>query len=149
MIGPSGKVYWPQRVLLDSGAQPLMLGKTAFVGLGLKPSNVEKCPFPIQTSTGSESHEYLTRVPLVLTLLPGHQTDKSRLTAPTVVTGAESYDVLVSSTILYPMGFTLDYWRERESPFVQVGSLVMDGWVNYQLHSLPALLHGQRMGFPR
>jgi hypothetical protein len=29
-----------------------------------------------------------------------------------VVTNATSYDVLVGSVILYPMGFVLDFWKE-------------------------------------
>jgi hypothetical protein len=29
-----------------------------------------------------------------------------------IVTEAKSYDVLVGSTVLYPMGFTLDFWEE-------------------------------------
>jgi hypothetical protein len=28
---------------------------------------------------------------------------------------AKSYDVLVGTTILYPMGFTLDFWEEIAS----------------------------------
>jgi hypothetical protein len=29
-----------------------------------------------------------------------------------IVTEAKSYDVLVGTTVLYPMGFTLDFWEE-------------------------------------
>jgi hypothetical protein len=32
LIGPKGKVFVPRRVLLDSGAQPLMLGASAIEG---------------------------------------------------------------------------------------------------------------------
>jgi hypothetical protein len=32
-----------------------------------------------------------------------------------IVTEAKSYDVLVGSTVLYPMGFTLDFWEEIAS----------------------------------
>lgn len=52
MIGPSGKIYRPQRVFLDFGAQPLMLGKAACVGMGIRWRDVERCPFQIQTSFG-------------------------------------------------------------------------------------------------
>ena len=116
LVGPSGKVYWPQRVMLDSGAQPLMLGKVAFHGLGMKRSNVDKCPFQIQTSVGGVgSTEWLTRNPLRLTFLPGHQIDESKTSVQAVVTGADSYDVLIGSAVLYPLGFVLDYWGERVS----------------------------------
>jgi hypothetical protein len=32
-----------------------------------------------------------------------------------IVTEAKSYDVLVGSTVLYPIGFTLDFWEETAS----------------------------------
>jgi hypothetical protein len=32
-----------------------------------------------------------------------------------IVTEAKSYDVLVGTTVLYPMGFTLDFWEEKAS----------------------------------
>jgi hypothetical protein len=40
-----------------------------------------------------------------------------------IVTEANSYDVLVGTTVLYPMGFTLDFWEEIISyrPGWQVG----------------------------
>jgi hypothetical protein len=39
-------------------------------------------------------------------------TDSSRLGVTTIVTAAESYDVLVGGAVLYPMGFQMDYWKE-------------------------------------
>jgi hypothetical protein len=36
LVGPKGKVFVPRRVLLDSGAQPLILGASAIKGLGLR-----------------------------------------------------------------------------------------------------------------
>jgi hypothetical protein len=44
LVGPNGKVFVPRRVLLDSGAQPLMLGASAIEGLGLTKDTLEKCP---------------------------------------------------------------------------------------------------------
>jgi hypothetical protein len=32
-----------------------------------------------------------------------------------IVTEAKSYDILVGTTMLYPMGFTLDFWEEIAS----------------------------------
>jgi hypothetical protein len=43
LVGPKRKVFVPQRVLLDSGAQPLMLGASAIEGLGLTADALEKC----------------------------------------------------------------------------------------------------------
>jgi hypothetical protein len=52
LVNPTGQVYRPDRVLLDCGAQPLMLGKAACIGLGIRRSELEPCPFQIQTSLG-------------------------------------------------------------------------------------------------
>jgi hypothetical protein len=35
LVSPTGQVYRPDRVLLDSGAQPWMLGKATCIGLGI------------------------------------------------------------------------------------------------------------------
>jgi hypothetical protein len=47
LVSPTRQVYKPNRVLLDSGAQPLMLGKAACIGLGVWRSELELCPFQI------------------------------------------------------------------------------------------------------
>jgi hypothetical protein len=44
LVGPKRKVFVPQRVLLDSGAQPLMLEASAIEGLELAKDTLEKCP---------------------------------------------------------------------------------------------------------
>jgi hypothetical protein len=35
LVSPTGEVYRPDWVFLDSGAQPLMLGKATCIGLGI------------------------------------------------------------------------------------------------------------------
>jgi hypothetical protein len=47
LVSPTGQVYRPDWVLLDSGAQPLMLGKTTCIGLGIRRLELEPCPFQI------------------------------------------------------------------------------------------------------
>jgi hypothetical protein len=39
-------------------------------------------------------------------------TYSSKLGVTTIVTIAESYDVLVGGAVLYPMAFQMDYWME-------------------------------------
>ncbi len=39
-------------------------------------------------------------------------TDSFRLGVIVIVTGVESYDVLIGGAVLYPMGFKMDYWME-------------------------------------
>ncbi len=101
----------PNRVLLDSGAQPLMLGKASCIGLGIRRSKLELCPFQIQTSLGGASDRFriMTCERLSVQMRLDHATDSSRLGVTAVVTTAESYDVLIVGVVLHPMGFQMDH----------------------------------------
>jgi hypothetical protein len=93
-----------------------MLGRAAIEGLGLTKGTLELCPFTINTSTGGSEKAYgLTAQPLVVKFKPDDVMDSSAIKVQTVVTQAESYDVLVGATILYPMGFLMDFWSETTS----------------------------------
>ncbi len=107
-------MYRLDRVLLDFGAQPLMLGKAACIGLGIRRSELEPCPFQIQTSLGgaNDRSNFMTREKLLVQMRPDHATDSSRLGVIVIVTTTESYDVLVGGVVLYPMGFQMDYSTE-------------------------------------
>ncbi len=63
LVNPTGHVYKPYRVLLDSGAQPLMLGKATCIGLGIRRLELKLCPFQIQTSLGgtTDRSNFMTR----------------------------------------------------------------------------------------
>jgi len=107
LVSPMGQVYKLDRVLLDFSAQPLMLGKATCIGLGIWRSELELCPFQIQTSLGgaTDKSNFMTRERLSVQMKSDHVTDGSRLGVTVVVTAAESYDVLVGGAVLYPMGF--------------------------------------------
>jgi hypothetical protein len=45
LVSLTSQVYRPDQVLLDSGAQPLMLGKATCIGLGIQRSELEPFPF--------------------------------------------------------------------------------------------------------
>jgi hypothetical protein len=116
LVGPKGKVFVPRRVLLDSGAQPLMLGAFAIEGLGLTKDTLEKYSWTISTSIGRMEHATaITKGELVLKLNQDDVEDASFMKVKAIVTEAKSYNVLVGSTVLYPMGFTLDFWEETAS----------------------------------
>jgi hypothetical protein len=55
LVGPKEKVFVPRRVLLDSGAQPLMLRASAVAGLELTKDTLDECPWTISTSMGERS----------------------------------------------------------------------------------------------
>ncbi|BBN20457.1 hypothetical protein Mp_Vg00130 [Marchantia polymorpha subsp. ruderalis] len=114
LVSSTGHVYVPARVLLDSGAQPLMLGKAACISLGIRRSELEPCPFQIQTSLGGASDRsyFMTRESIAVQLRHDHPHDSSQFGVRAVVTSAESYDVLVGGVMLYPMGFRMYYWTE-------------------------------------
>ncbi|PTQ36558.1 hypothetical protein MARPO_0063s0090, partial [Marchantia polymorpha] len=97
LVSATRQVYVPARVLLDSGAQPLMLGKIACISLGVRRSELEPCPFQIQTSLGGTSDRSyrMTRERISVQLRHGHAQDSSQFGVRAVVTSAESYDVLV------------------------------------------------------
>jgi hypothetical protein len=111
-------------VLLDSGAQPLMLGASAIEDLGLMKDTLEKCPWTISTSMGGMEHATaITKGELALKINQNDVKDASFMKVKAIITEAKSYNVLVRLTVLYPMGFTLDFWEETTSykPGWQVG----------------------------
>jgi hypothetical protein len=110
LVGPKGKIFVPRRVLLDLGAQPLMLGASAIEGLGLTKDTLEKCPWTISTSMGGMEHATtIMKEELALKLNQDDVEDASFMKVKAIITEAKSYDVLVGSTVLCPMGFTLDF----------------------------------------
>jgi hypothetical protein len=116
LVGPKGKVFVPRRVLLDSGAQPLMLGAFAIVGLELTKDTLEECSWTITTSMlGTERATGITKAELSLKLNQEDVEDTGFMKVKAIVTEAKSYDVLVGTMVLYPMGFTLDFWEEIAS----------------------------------
>jgi hypothetical protein len=91
-----------------------MLGKAACIGLGIRRSKLELCPFQIQTSLGgaSDRSHFITREKLSVQMRPDHATNNSKFGVTIIVTIAESYDVLIGGVVLYLMGFQMDYWTE-------------------------------------
>jgi hypothetical protein len=116
LVGPKGKVFVPRQVLLDSGAQPLMLGASAVAGLELTKDTLEECPWTISTSMGeTERATGITKTELSLKLNQEDVEDAGFMRVKAIVMEAKSYDVLVGTTVLYPIGFTLDFWEEIAS----------------------------------
>jgi hypothetical protein len=93
-----------------------MLEVSAIEGLGLTKDTLEKCLWTISTSMeGTEHATAITKGELALKLNQDDVQDARFMKGKAIVTEAKSYDVLVGSTILYPMGFTLDFWKETAS----------------------------------
>ena len=104
----------PLRVMLDSGAQPVMIGKQLARDLGLGAADLEPCPFTIVTSVGgTENAMGYTRHPLQLMFGVGSGPLFSHVSLQCAVTGATNYDILVGQQALYPLGFGVDNWTEE------------------------------------
>jgi hypothetical protein len=71
LVVRKGKVFVPRRVLLDSGAQPLMLGASAIAGFELTKDTLKECLWTISTSMGgTERATCITKTELSLKLNP-------------------------------------------------------------------------------
>ena len=111
--GPSIRAT-PLRVILDSGAQPVMIGRQLAQELGLGAADLEPCPFTIVTSVGStEKAMGYTRHPLRLMFGVGSGPLYSHVSLQCAVTDATNYDILVGQHALYPLGFGVDNWTEE------------------------------------
>ena len=76
----------------------------------------EECPWTISTSMGgTERTISIMKAELSLKLNQEDVENTSFMKVKAIVTEAKSYDVLVGTTMLYPMGFTLDFWEEIAS----------------------------------
>jgi hypothetical protein len=101
-----------------------MLGASAVEGLELTKDTLEECPWTISTSMGgTERATSITKAELSLKLNQEDVEDAGFMKVKAIVTEAKSYDALVGTTVLHPMGFTLDFWKEIASyrPGWQVG----------------------------
>jgi hypothetical protein len=94
----------------------LMLGASAVAGLELTKDTLEERPWTISTSMGgTERATGITKAELSLKLNQEDVEDAGFIKVKAIVTEAKSYDVLVGTTVLNPMGFTLDFWEEIAS----------------------------------
>ena len=91
--GATSEVF-PQKVLLDTRAQPVMLGRLLAESLGIKEEDLDPCPFTIATSLGgTEQPTGLTKEPLRLQLKVG--TDAyTHISVRYMITSATTYDIL-------------------------------------------------------
>jgi hypothetical protein len=99
----------PQRVMMDSGAQPVMIGKGLADSLKLTPTNLDPCPFKIVISVGgTERATSYTKIPLRLIFNVGAGPTYTHLSIKCIVTNATNHDILVGQQAFYPLGFDLD-----------------------------------------
>ena len=104
----------PRCVMMDSGTQPVMIGKKLAQELGLAAENLAPCPLTIVTSVGHvERATGYTREPIHLSFQVKPGDPSAPLLLRCAVTDATNYDILFGQQTLYPLGFGLDNWTEE------------------------------------
>jgi hypothetical protein len=114
-IGPAIQVggHTPKVVLLDTGAQPMILGVQFTRKMGMLDSKLRKSMWQIRTASGSVE-EVLGESLDLITLKFNEGIDQELcLQVKCLVTNATSYDVLIGQEALFPPGFTIDNWFEH------------------------------------
>lgn len=111
-------VYWirgnnirvgPRCVIMDSRAQPVMIGKKLGQEVALTVDNYAPCQFTIVTFTGHVKWTIgYTREPLQLCFQVKPRDPLAYLIIRCAVTDAINYDILVDQQALYIFGFGLD-----------------------------------------
>ena len=113
VVRGNGSRVYPQKVLLDTGAQPIMFGKNLAESLGIKAEDLDPCPFTIATSLGGTEHPtWLTKEPLKLQFKVSNDA-YTHISVRCMVTGATTYDMLLGQQALYHIGFGHDCWTEE------------------------------------
>jgi hypothetical protein len=93
-----------------------MLGASAIAGLELTKDTLEECPWTISTSMGGTEHATcITKAKLSFKFNREDVEDAGFMKVKVIVMEAKSYDVLIKTTVLYPMGLNLDFWEEIAS----------------------------------
>lgn len=94
---------------MDSGTQPLMLGKAPIDDLNLHKGILEARLFTINTLIGrSKKAMEITTQLLLIKFKPNDVIDAASIKTKAIVIQAESFVVLVGAIVLYSMGFSLE-----------------------------------------
>jgi hypothetical protein len=102
----------PRVVLLDTGAQPMILGVQFAKKMGMLDSKLWKSMWQIRTASGNVKEVFGESSDLI-TLKFNEGTDQELcLQVRCLVTNATSYDVFIGQEALFSPGFTIDNWFE-------------------------------------
>ncbi len=102
--------HTPRVVLLDTGAQPVILGIQFAKKMGMLDSKLRKSMWQICTATRSVK-KVLGESSKFITLNFNEGTDQELcLQVRCLVTNATNYDVLIGQEALFPLGFIIDNW---------------------------------------
>ena len=103
----------PRKVILDTGAQPVMMGRNLFKLLGLTRDDVRSSQLQIKTAAGTlEGGLGELLQPLKIDFKKG-TADETTISVPCLTTSATSYDLLLGMDALYQLGMGVDPWTEH------------------------------------
>jgi hypothetical protein len=102
--------HTPKVVLLDTGAQPMILEIQFAKKMGMLDFKLRKSMWQIRTASGSVEEVFGESSDLI-TLNFNESIDQELcLQVKCLVTNATSYDVLIGQEAMFPPGFTIDKW---------------------------------------
>ena len=110
MARGNGSMVYPQKVLLDTLAQSILLKKNLAENLGSKAKDLDPCPFTIATSLGGIEHptEH-TKEPFRLQFKVSNDA-YTHISIRCVVTSVTTYNMLLGQQTLYFIGFGYNCW---------------------------------------
>ena len=113
-------------MMMDSRAQPIMIGKRLAQELGWSAEDLAPYSFIIVTSIGhvEQATDYIREL-LQLSFRVKLGDPPSPLLLRCAVTDANNYDILIGQQTLYPLGIGLDNWTEEA--WIRPGWSVGDG----------------------
>jgi hypothetical protein len=100
-------------VLLDTGAQPVILGVQFAKKMGMFNSKLRKSMWQIRTGSGSIKEVLRESSDLIAPSFNEGTNQELWLQVKCLVTNAAIYDVFIGQEALFPPGFTIDNWFEH------------------------------------
>jgi hypothetical protein len=105
--------HTPKVVLLDTGAQPVILRVQFAKKMGMFDSKLRKSMWQICTVSGSVEEILGESLDLIALNFNEGIDQELCLQVRCLITNATSYDVLIRQEALFPPGFTIDNWFEH------------------------------------
>jgi hypothetical protein len=105
--------HTPKVVLLDIGAQPIILGVQFTKNMGMFDSKLRKSMCQIRTASGSVEEVLGESSNLIALNFNKGTNQELYLQVRCLVTNATSYDVFIGQEALFPPSFIIDNWFEH------------------------------------
>ncbi len=105
--------HTPKMVLLDTGAQPMILGVQFAKKMGMLDSKLWKSMWQIRNANGNVKEVLRESSDFIALKFNEGKNQKLCLHVKCLVTNATSYNVLIGQKAMFPPGFIIDNWFEH------------------------------------